>query len=147
MEDDKWLRIIIIFAIAKSGYWDLDYQQRATTKYYEMSFPWIFYSKICKTTFSIHSRMWNQECFCVGVCSQKILTHCVLSYNIILQWIRLGHIIDGGTSYIHKGEIIVAAAARYTRYTLFVPFTLASSPTHSLDSFSLFAYRIYWTQF
>ena len=34
---------------------------------------------------------------------------------------------------------------RYTRYTLFVPFTLASSPTHSLDSFSLFAYRIYWT--
>ena len=110
-----------------------------------MSFPKIFYSKICKTTFSIHSRMWNQECFCVGVCSQKILTHCVLSYNIILQWIRLGHIIDGGTSYIHKGEIIVAAAARYTRYTLFVPFTLASSPTHSLDSFSLFAYRIYWT--
>ena len=110
-----------------------------------MSFPKIFYSKICKTTFSIHSRMWNQECFCVGVCSQKILTHCVLSYNIILQWIRLGHIIDGGTSYIHKGEIIVVAAARYTRYTLFVPFTLASSPTHSLDSFSLFAYRIYWT--
>ena len=88
VKDVKLLRIIIIFTIEKSGYWDLDYQQRATNKYSDMSFPKIFYSKICKTTFSIHSRMWNQECFCVGVCSQKILTHCVLSYNIILQWIR-----------------------------------------------------------
>ena len=51
-------------------------------------------------------------CWCVA----KDFDSLCLILQHISQWIRPGHIIDGGTSYVHKGEVAAAVEMPDTHY-------------------------------